>query len=221
MRPREILHDFSCAVAGAPLRPGTRGLVPSRSGPGGPVREADERGPGRDAPPGERPGREACKRRCASSWRPRPGAPRRCSAATLAALAWVNIDSSSYESRLAHRALDPGRRLGHLAESPRLGQQRADDLLLLRRRSRGAPRVRCRRAAAAPARSPCRSLAALGGMLVPVAIYLAINAGHSSTHGWGVAMSTDTAFALGMLALVGPTLSRSPAGFHADDHRRR
>ena len=39
---------------------------------------------------------------------------------------------------------------------------------------------------------------------MPVAIYLAINDGHSSTHGWGVAMSTDTAFALGVLALVGP-----------------
>jgi Na+/H+ antiporter NhaA len=47
-------------------------------------------------------------------------------------------------------------------------------------------------------------LAGLGGMAVPVAIFLAVNAGHSSTHGWGVAMSTDTAFALGMLALVGP-----------------
>ncbi len=46
--------------------------------------------------------------------------------------------------------------------------------------------------------------AALGGMLVPVAIYLAVNAGRSSADGWGVAMSTDTAFALGMLALVGP-----------------
>ena len=44
-------------------------------------------------------------------------------------------------------------------------------------------------------------------MVVPVAIYLAINAGHSSAHGWGVAMSTDTAFALGMLALVGPRFS--------------
>ena len=47
-------------------------------------------------------------------------------------------------------------------------------------------------------------LAGLGGMVVPVAIYLAVNAGRSSAHGWGVAMSTDTAFALGMLALVGP-----------------
>ena len=46
--------------------------------------------------------------------------------------------------------------------------------------------------------------AGLGGMVVAVAIYLAFNAGRSSAHGWGVAMSTDTAFALGLLALVGP-----------------
>jgi Na+/H+ antiporter NhaA len=38
---------------------------------------------------------------------------------------------------------------------------------------------------------------ALGGMTVPVAIWLAVNAGHASASGWGVAMSTDTAFALG------------------------
>src|SRR5262249_40169688 len=43
----------------------------------------------------------------------------------------------------------------------------------------------------------------LGGMIVPTAIYLAINAGRPSAEGWGTAMSTDTAFALGMLALVG------------------
>src|SRR5215469_11712621 len=46
-------------------------------------------------------------------------------------------------------------------------------------------------------------LAGLGGMLVPIAIYLAINAGQPTAHGWGAAMSTDTAFALGALALAG------------------
>jgi Na+/H+ antiporter NhaA/predicted DsbA family dithiol-disulfide isomerase len=46
--------------------------------------------------------------------------------------------------------------------------------------------------------------AGLGGLVVPIAIYLAVNAGQPSAHGWGAAMSTDTAFALGMLALVGP-----------------
>jgi Na+/H+ antiporter NhaA len=47
-------------------------------------------------------------------------------------------------------------------------------------------------------------LAGIGGMAVAVGIYLAFNAGRSSAAGWGVAMSTDTAFALGLLALVGP-----------------
>ena len=47
-------------------------------------------------------------------------------------------------------------------------------------------------------------VAGLGGMAVAVAIYLAFNAGRSSASGWGTAMSTDTAFALGLLALVGP-----------------
>jgi Na+/H+ antiporter NhaA len=45
-------------------------------------------------------------------------------------------------------------------------------------------------------------IAAFGGMALPVAIYLAFNAGGSGADGWGAAMSTDTAFALGVLALV-------------------
>jgi Na+/H+ antiporter NhaA len=47
-------------------------------------------------------------------------------------------------------------------------------------------------------------VAALGGMAVPVGIYLALNAGGAGAHGWGAAMSTDTAFALGALALLAP-----------------
>jgi Na+/H+ antiporter NhaA len=46
--------------------------------------------------------------------------------------------------------------------------------------------------------------AAIGGMIVPVAIYLAFNAGGAGGGGWGAAMSTDTAFALGTLALLTP-----------------
>jgi Na+/H+ antiporter NhaA len=49
-------------------------------------------------------------------------------------------------------------------------------------------------------------LIGLSGMIVPVAIYLAVNAGRPSAHAWGMAMSTDTAFALGALALVGRRL---------------
>ena len=47
-------------------------------------------------------------------------------------------------------------------------------------------------------------LAGIAGMAVAASIYLAFNAGRSSASGWGIAMSTDTAFALGLLALVGP-----------------
>jgi Na+/H+ antiporter NhaA len=46
--------------------------------------------------------------------------------------------------------------------------------------------------------------AAVGGITVPIAIYLAFNAGGEGAHGWGAAMSTDTALALGLLALVAP-----------------
>ena len=46
--------------------------------------------------------------------------------------------------------------------------------------------------------------AAIGGMSVPVAIYLAFNAGGPGAHDWGAAMSTDTAFALGAVAVLAP-----------------
>jgi Na+/H+ antiporter NhaA len=45
---------------------------------------------------------------------------------------------------------------------------------------------------------------AIGGMLVPIGIYLLINHGGPAAHGWGIVMSSDTAFVLGVLALFGP-----------------
>jgi Na+/H+ antiporter NhaA len=50
--------------------------------------------------------------------------------------------------------------------------------------------------------------ASLGGMAVAAAIYLAINAGGSGAGGWGAAISTDTAFALGVLAVTAPGATR-------------
>jgi Na+/H+ antiporter NhaA len=46
--------------------------------------------------------------------------------------------------------------------------------------------------------------AAMGGVAVPILIYLALNAGRAGGHGWGAAMSTDTAFALAAVALITP-----------------
>ena len=51
------------------------------------------------------------------------------------------------------------------------------------------------------------AFAAIGGMIVPVAIYLVLNAGGAGAGGWGAAMSTDTAFALGALALLTPRVA--------------
>ncbi|MEZ4554032.1 MAG: Na+/H+ antiporter NhaA [Dehalococcoidia bacterium] len=51
--------------------------------------------------------------------------------------------------------------------------------------------------------------AALGGMVVPVLIFLVIVGGSAGSHGWGIPMATDIAFALGVAALLGP---RVPVG---------
>ncbi|MDY7102037.1 MAG: Na+/H+ antiporter NhaA [Actinomycetota bacterium] len=57
--------------------------------------------------------------------------------------------------------------------------------------------LRDRRAAMLPA------VAALGGMVVPAAFFVVMNAGGPGAHGWGIPMATDIAFALGVLALLG------------------
>lgn len=49
--------------------------------------------------------------------------------------------------------------------------------------------------------------AAIGGMVVPAAIYIFLNHDGESMRGWGIPMATDIAFSLGVLALVG---SRAP-----------
>jgi len=45
-------------------------------------------------------------------------------------------------------------------------------------------------------------MAASGGMLLPAIIYTSINYGTGTSHGWGIPMATDTAFVIGILALL-------------------
>lgn len=52
-------------------------------------------------------------------------------------------------------------------------------------------------------------IAAVGGMVVPVFIYISINPGGHTFNGWGVPMATDIAFALGALALLGNRIPKS------------
>jgi NhaA family Na+:H+ antiporter len=50
---------------------------------------------------------------------------------------------------------------------------------------------------------------ALGGMLVPASVFLALTAGKPGMHGWGTVMATDTAFVIGGLALLGSRIPLS------------
>jgi NhaA family Na+:H+ antiporter len=50
---------------------------------------------------------------------------------------------------------------------------------------------------------------ALGGMIVPAAIYWAFNMTGPGQRGWGIPMATDIAFAVGALTLIAP---RAPVG---------
>jgi Na+/H+ antiporter NhaA len=125
--------------------------------------------------------------------------------ATVAALIWANISVSSYDKVWATRLSVLVGRSGVTLDVRGLVNSGLMALFFLvvglearREFDMGELRVR--------SRLTLPLLAGLGGMIVPIGIYLLFNAGRPSEHGWGMAMSTDTAFALGALALVGRRL---------------
>ncbi|MBI2690585.1 MAG: Na+/H+ antiporter NhaA [Solirubrobacterales bacterium] len=123
-------------------------------------------------------------------------------AASLVALIWANVASGSYES---FWNTDLSISLGLRTLGGDLHYWVNDGLMtffflvvgLEVRREFDMGELRERRRVAIPV------LAAVGGMALPAAIYLAFNAGGPNAEGWGIVMPTDTAFALGMLALFG------------------
>ena len=122
--------------------------------------------------------------------------------ATVAALIWVNINTAGYDSVWATTM---SVRIGGAGLSDSLRGWLNSGLMtffflvmgLEARREFDMGELRERDRVALPV------LAGLGGMIVPAGLYLALNASGSGAHGWGTAMSTDSAFALGMLVLVG------------------
>jgi Na+/H+ antiporter NhaA len=123
-------------------------------------------------------------------------------AAVVVALVWANVDAGSYESFWSTRLTV---RVGGSGLSWPLREWVNSGLMTLfflvvgleARREFDLGELRERRRFLLPC------AAGLVAMAVPVAIYLAINHGGPGAHGWGSAMSTDTALALGLLAVIG------------------
>ncbi|RXF71022.1 Na+/H+ antiporter NhaA [Arcticibacter tournemirensis] len=60
-----------------------------------------------------------------------------------------------------------------------------------------------------PKKAAMPVFAALGGMLIPAGIFLLINGGSETSHGWGIPMATDIAFALAIISLLGKRVPTS------------
>ena len=129
-------------------------------------------------------------------------------AATIAALLWANLDPSGYHD-FWHAKVSFS--LGSFSESKPLYYVVNDGLMVLFffviglevKRELVVGELSDRKAAILPL------LAALGGMVVPAAMFLLITRDPGvARDGWGIPMATDIAFALGALALLG---SRVPA----------
>jgi Na+/H+ antiporter NhaA len=132
-------------------------------------------------------------------------------AATVAALVWANLPGSTYESFWHTRAAVT---VGGAGVSLDLRHWVNDALMALffflvsleAKRELAVGELRDRRRARVPV------VAALAGLALPAGLYVALltwaDAPREAVAAWGVVISTDTAFALGLLAVVG---RRAPA----------
>ncbi|TNM38601.1 Na+/H+ antiporter NhaA [Nocardioides albidus] len=130
-------------------------------------------------------------------------------AATLAALAWVNLPFDGWASAYDH--------FWHTPVALEVGEWRIEESLqhwvndglmtifffvvgLEIKYELVHGDLRDPRTAALPI------LAAVGGMAVPALVYAAVVGGGEGAAGWGIPMATDIAFAVGVLGLLGPRI---------------
>jgi NhaA family Na+:H+ antiporter len=124
------------------------------------------------------------------------------------ALVWVNTDTAGYTT-FWHHALTIGP--GELGITSSLVHWVNDALMtvfffvvgLEIKRELVTGELHDRQRAALPA------IAALGGMVVPALLFVAVNLGGGAIDGWAIPMATDIAFAVGVLALLGPRVPPS------------
>jgi NhaA family Na+:H+ antiporter len=134
-------------------------------------------------------------------------------AAAVAALAWANSPWRASYDAVWHTQLTLG--IGDWTLAQDLQHWVNDGLIALFflvvgleiKRELLTGELREPRVAALPA------IAALGGMVLPALLYLAINRSGEPARGWGIPMATDIAFALGVLALVGRRLPAALKSF--------
>ncbi len=127
-------------------------------------------------------------------------------AATVVALVWANVAGASYEDVWQH-VVTIG--VGETSISLDLQHWVNDGLMTIFffvvgleiKREIVDGELGDRKAATLPA------LAALGGMVVPALLYVALNTSGAGSDGWGIPMATDIAFAIGVLALLGSRVS--------------
>ena len=132
--------------------------------------------------------------------------------ATIAALVWANVDSGSYQDLWTTEIT---LRIGGFSEIEDLQHVVNDGLMAIFflvvglevKRELAVGELSTREAALLPL------FAAVGGMVVPAAIFLGVMGGEPGSRGWGIPMATDVAFALGALAALGSRVPSSLVAF--------